>query len=338
VSAGFPGEPGRREPGLEHLIRALTADGDPRELADRDAAAAMFRASVKPAPGRPRRWQPRSPFHSVRAAVAAGVIVAVVGTTAAAYAAVLPAPVQYIAHSVLAPLGVPDGRPRAAPGGAPRRTVPDGPSTTVTGSPTASRSGRPVVPPRQVPADSSLTLTAASAQVTAGGPVLLKGRITYHGAAEPGIRVRLLKRAAGQPGWRPAGTGVSGSGGYVPLTVPCLAGNAAFRLAADDASSLPVTLTVIPRVVLRAMPGSPGSLRASAQFGDPGDTMVLQKLLGGTWINVASQRLGAMHWATFTVPANSPAGLKFRVVLEATGEHAAAVSDEVSLPRTRGRG
>jgi hypothetical protein len=337
VSAGFPGEPGRREPGLEHLIRALTADGDPRELANRDAAAAMFRASVMPAPGRPRRWQPRFPLHSVRAAAAAGVIVAVVGTTAA-YAAVLPAPVQHIAHSVFAPLGVPDGRHPAAPGGAPRGAVPDGPSVTVTGSPTASRSGRPVAPARRVPADSSLSLTAVNARATAGGPVLLKGRITYRGAAEPGIRVRLFKRTVGQPGWRPAGTGVSGSGGYVTLTVPCLAGNAAFRLAADDASSPPVTITVIPRVVLRAMSGSPGSLRASAQFGDPGDTVVLQKLLGRTWISIASQRLGAMHWATFIVPADSPAGLKFRVVLEATGEHAAAVSDGVSLPRTRGRG
>jgi hypothetical protein len=334
VSTGFPGEPGRREPGLEHLIRALTADGDPRELADRDAAAAMFRA-VKPAPGRPRRWQPRFPFHSVRAATAAGVIVAVVGTAAAGYAAVLPAPVQHIAHSVLAPLGVPDGRHPAAPGGPPRGTVPDGPSATVTGSPTASRPGRPVVSPRRVPADSSLTLTAVNPQVTAGGPVPLKGRITDHGAVEPGIRVRLLKRAVGQPGWRPAGTGVSGPGGYVTLTVPYLARNAAFRLAAGDASSPPVTVTVVPLVVLRAMPGS---LRASARFGDPGDAVVLQELSGGAWISVASQRLGAMHRAIFTVPAGSPAGQEFRVVLKATGEHAAAVSDEVSPPRARDRG
>jgi hypothetical protein len=249
VSTGLPDEPdSHREPGLEHLIRALTAGGDPRELADRDAAAAMFRASIRPASGRLRRWRPRLPLHPVRAAVAAGVTAAVAGTTAAAYAAVLPAPVQHIAHSVFAPLGVPDDRPPAAPSGAPRGAVLDGPSATVTGSPTAGRSGRPVVAPRR------------------------------------------------------------------------------------GASSPPVSIIVVPRIVLRPVPGSPGSLRASAQFGDPKDTVVLQKLSDGVWINVVSHRLDAMHQATFTVPASSPAGSEFRAVLEATNGHAAAASDEVSPP------
>jgi hypothetical protein len=324
-----------REPGLEHLIGALTADGDPRELADRDAAAAMFRASFSapagPVPGRPRRWRPRLPFRSIRSAVAAGVIVIAAGTTAAAYAAVLPAPVQHIAHSVFASLGVPDARPSTAPS----RAVPDDPSATATGSPTVSRPGHPAVPPRRAPADRSLTLTltATSAQVAAGGPVLLKGRITYRGAAEPRIRVRLLERVAGQPDWRAAGTGVSGPGGYVTLTVRHLARNAAFRLAAHGASSPSATVTVVPRIVLRAVAGSPGVLRASARFGDRGDAVVLQRLSGGVWINVVRQRLNATHWTIFTVPAGSPAGSEFRAVLKTTKRHAAAVSDEVSPPR-----
>ena len=43
--------PGSREPGLDQLIKALTADGHPSELAGKGAALAAFRA----ASAQPRR-------------------------------------------------------------------------------------------------------------------------------------------------------------------------------------------------------------------------------------------------------------------------------------------
>ena len=111
MSTGFSNEPGSREPGLDHLIKALTADGYPDELAGRDAALAAFRAAY----GQPRR-QPRfSPWLSgsrrLSTVAAAALVAGIAGVTAAAYAQALPAPVQHIAYSVLSPLGVPDNQP-----------------------------------------------------------------------------------------------------------------------------------------------------------------------------------------------------------------------------------
>jgi hypothetical protein len=326
---GHSNEPGRHDPGLEHLVKALTADGDASELAGRDAAAAMFNAAF----GAPSARRPRLSLKPLRAGVAAAVIAAVAATTAAAYAAVLPAPVQRIAHSVFAPLGVPDRRPPAS--GALRGQTSDGPSAAASSAsarglpPPVRARPHPSATPRQAPAESSLALTAVSASVPAGGDALLEGEIT--GTARPGIPVRLFQRAADQPGWRLAGSAVTGSGGRATFTVPDLAGNATFYLAAaDHAPSSPVTVTVIPYVALQATSGLPGTylLRASARFGDPGDAMTLQELSGGAWTTVASQALDTVHQATFTVRA----GKEFRALLEATGRHAAGVSDAISLP------
>jgi hypothetical protein len=127
VSTARGGESSAFEPGLEHLIGALTASGHPHELAGRDAARAAFRAaSQQPTPaGRASSatTRPASPWSAwrrrpvrlvlpARLAVSIAAIVAVLGGfTAAATAQALPAPVQQLAYNVLAPLGVPVSQP-----------------------------------------------------------------------------------------------------------------------------------------------------------------------------------------------------------------------------------
>jgi hypothetical protein len=124
VSTARGDESGAYEPGLEHLIGALTASGHPDELAGRDAARAAFcAASQQPTAARSGWAWPASTWSAwrrrpirlalpARLAVAFAVVAAVVGGfTAAATAQVLPAPVQRIADNVLAPLGVPVSRP-----------------------------------------------------------------------------------------------------------------------------------------------------------------------------------------------------------------------------------
>jgi hypothetical protein len=132
VSTARGGESSAFEPGLDHLIGALTASGHPHELAGREAARAAFHAASQqpPATGRGRSTSARStssrsattwpasiwsawrrrPIRLVlpaRLAVSAAAIVAVLGGfTAAAAAQALPAPVQQLAYNVLAPLGV----------------------------------------------------------------------------------------------------------------------------------------------------------------------------------------------------------------------------------------
>jgi hypothetical protein len=181
VSTARGGEPGAFEPGLEHLIGALTASGHPYELAGRDAARAAFSAasqqptpagsarsssagssstwsaSTRPALSKPAStrsaWR-RRPIRvalPARLAVAIAAVVAVFGGfTAAAAAQALPAPVQRIAYSVLEPLGVPVTQPMPSH----RLSTPPRAPSPATG-PAASHGGCPC--------------PSASAQSTASG-------------------------------------------------------------------------------------------------------------------------------------------------------------------------
>jgi hypothetical protein len=155
------GEPGSFEPGVDHLITALTTRAHPHELTGRDAALTAFREASRPSAARARIWPPALPARlrraagpgrsvrillPVRLAVAAASVIAVLaGLTAAAAAQALPAPVQQIAYHVLAPLGVPVTQPKPPQPGA-HSTVPHGhpsPSAAVTssGSPSHAAGG-----------------------------------------------------------------------------------------------------------------------------------------------------------------------------------------------------
>ncbi len=358
MSTGFPDEPGSREPGLDHLIKALTADGYPHELAGRDAALTAFRAArrrprwagVSVRRSRPVRLSMAAQLGvSARlAAVAAALIAALAGVTAAAYAKALPAPVQHIAYSVFANLGVPDNQPSApAPAQSQRPTPPRGPvSTKASGTnhgtaPSPSASGTCPCPSRTshpVVSGSVLTIAAARAELPANGHDAFSGKLTYHGHPEAGVRLLLLERAAGAAGWHAAGTGVTGKYGRIRIGVPNLTENATFRLSGQDGVASPeISVTVIPRVLLWRDGAKAGTDRliTGARFGDPGDAVVLQELSGSAWQDVATGELNASHRASFDVPAASAAGQYFRVVLRGTAAHGASVSNRVLEPRIR---
>jgi len=121
---------------LARILAALTGPAEPGELAGEAAALRAFRRLASPAGARSaalralRRWRSRRPARG-RPRLATALIVAVVGLggTATAYAGVLPAPVQEMAHVTLdAPAphhrgqhppavrgARPDGRPRLRP-------------------------------------------------------------------------------------------------------------------------------------------------------------------------------------------------------------------------------
>jgi len=343
VSTGFANEPGSREPGLDQLIAALTADGHPHELTGRDAALAAFRAArTQPR----RRMGPRIvPGASARvSAVAAALIAAFAGLTAAAYAKALPAPMQHIAYNVFSPLGVPDNQ--STPAGhsirPPKRSVPHrraGQPTAASPSPSASpscpcptRTAHPAVK------GSALALNAARVQLPANGWDRFTAKLTYHGHPEPGVRIRLLEQKADSAAWVLAGSGVTGGGGRVRVGIPHVKQNATFRFAGPDGvGSTSISVTVIPRVLMWRAPSQPGTDRlvAAARFGDAGDIVELQKLAGGTWQNAASGVLDGNHRASFTMPANQSGGHYYRVQLAATNVHGASVSAPVFVPRVK---
>jgi hypothetical protein len=182
VSTARGGEPSAFEPGLEHLIGALTASGHPHELAGRDAARAAFRAaSQQPAQTMPAQTMPapaahtparrastrparrRRPIHialPARLAIAA-VLAVLAGFTAAATQQVLPAPVQRLAYTMLTPLGVPVSQPSQSPHQASSGPGGSG-SAQLAPSATASASARGGCP------CPSASATSPSASATAG--------------------------------------------------------------------------------------------------------------------------------------------------------------------------
>jgi hypothetical protein len=236
------------KPDLDRLITALTANGRPDEVAGRDAALAAFLAAGQHAAARQAaRRRRRGPFRPRPAelprrlaALGAAGLTAVGGLTAAAYAQALPGPVQQAAHTVFAPLGVPEsqqqsGHPAAetiaTSGGKSRRT---GDTSAKTPSPR--------------PGDGYLlTLTASRVRVPAGAVVELAGRVTDRGRAAAVIPVRLFERLAGSATWEPVGTGVTGPRGGFRLLSPPLTTTAVFRVVAGpgNAYSAAVRVTVV---------------------------------------------------------------------------------------------
>ena len=211
MKTGVPDDLGPPPPGLDALISTLTSGAAPDELAGEPAALAMFRASrPKPAPARQRRRR------ALRLAGAAALVL-VGGFAAAAYAAVLPTPIQHVAYRALGFVGVPAARP-AAP--RPATSHPASPPAGHGTSPAPGRSGQRPASPAPSRADSrtaspaprasgpgpgaplvpaTLSLTAAQHRIAAGGSDSLRGvLLTAAGGPVPGQQLTLLERAAGQ--------------------------------------------------------------------------------------------------------------------------------------------
>ena len=101
--------------GLARMLAAAAGSAGPGKLAGEDAALAAFTrlaSQVGTSPAAPRSARRSLPVRSARGrlplAAAATVVAAGLGSTAAAYAGVLPSPMQHFAHVMI---GAPD-RPR----------------------------------------------------------------------------------------------------------------------------------------------------------------------------------------------------------------------------------
>jgi len=359
-----------RDPALDHLFRALTADGDTDELAGRDDALTMFLDRQRTAPRRRLRLAGSMRMTSIRAAasmraaaslrmatsmrMAVAVVVIIAGIAGAAYAAVLPAPVQHVAYHLLDGIGAPDAHRAASPAGAaglgPSSPAPGTGGVSVTPGSASSASPAPPNPGStaagcqcrdgQATAGATapgLALSVTQAQIPVGGDDVLSGLVLSAGQPAAGVQVRLSERLAGQSGWRQAGSATTGSSGEVSLTVSHLTSNASFRLTGPEgAVSTAVPVTVIPPVYLRLVRHPLlGIAVATARAGlaDVGDIVILQELSGGTWVPVSQQVLGADHRAYFTVPIPRGTGQDFRVELPGTITHGSSASSQVWLAR-----
>jgi hypothetical protein len=353
MNSDLRGETGSPHPGVDRLFRTLTAAGTPAELAGEHDTLAMFRANIHPPAGLeaepagsrrsgrvfrlPVRWGVR--LAAVAAAVAVG------GTAAAAYAAVLPEPVQHLAHSVLGYAGVPDrpagsvhgtsGHHARSPHDQPHpalavstpATTPSGSSATATGTASATPGAGGLV----------LSATAASTPITAGSGAVIDGRLTQSGAGVQGVTVTLVGRLAGQEAWRVAGSGQTTSDGNVAVSVPALTANAVFRLVVRGTALSPsVAVNVSPPITAILDVSSTGVsdlLVVSTEYARAGDVVVLQvQAAGGSWLFLRDRPLNAGGKASFGLSGKRLGDRDVRVVLLATVTHAAAVSNAVMVP------
>ena len=257
-----------RKPDLDRLVTALTADGRPDELAGREAAVAAFRAASRrgtaDGAARRRRVPFRRPFSALppRLAAVGAVLVVAAGVVTAAYTQVLPGPAQDLAHTVFAPLGVPDSQQRS------------GHPAAVTISTSGGKSGTSSPQPGD---GYRLTLTASRIRVPAGAVVELGGRVTDHGRPASDAPVQLFERPADSATWELVGSGVTGPRGGFRLLSPSLTATAVFRaVGPDNAHSATVRVAVVKprlRLVWRATPkGQPPRDNNKHKPRDPGRT------------------------------------------------------------------
>jgi len=360
------------DPGLDQLFRTLTSGPTRAELADQDAALAMFRANITPTPAavppEVSRRQFRLPLRPGLGLAAAVAVALAGGVTAAAYADALPPPVQHVVHDVFKFAGVPDGQNlhteaatsrrrghrsnggRASHSGAAPSQQPSGKpaparSHKADASPTASHSpsASPAPKPSPSPSTSSspagpatLTASASSTQVGGGGQIVVSGHLTRSGSGVPGVTITLREHLAGTPGWRDAGSGQTNSSGNVAVSVSPLTANAAFRLTAGaGVHSAAVHVVVIPVVTITLKPGPAGLrdlLKVRTQYARPHNWVELQVEEAGGWTSLRGKRLNAAGATHFYLSGKRLKGDQVRVVLLATVRHGAATSNDATVP------
>jgi hypothetical protein len=370
MTSDFPGEFGS-EPGLDRLLTTLASDATRGELTGEQQALAMFRANihppardtaelpvgaapegqVPPAGHRPAAIRQRArlrlaaPRARVRLAAATAAVL-VGGFASAAYAAVLPAPVQHMAYQAFHVLGVPDSHHGSAstggPNGAsgqpgPNRVGSAGSHSAPSHGASPGGAGTPRPPggaqspaPTAGTGTAAVTASATAAQIPADGSDTIDGQLTRAGAALPGVTVKLWERPAGQLNWTLAGQATTGSTGDVAIGVASLTTNATFRLTDPDGPVSPaVHVAVVPGIstsLVRGPHGVKDYLHVTTQFAQSGDTVELEALRDGTWVLVKDQKLSSLGKTTFVLGADKFSGVELQVVLLATDRHAAAVS------------
>jgi hypothetical protein len=286
------------------------------------------------------------------------------GFAAAAYTAVLPAPVQHIAYQALHYIGVPNSakqHPSGGPSGSLHHTAPGGGhsvapsklphptptssgphsgtphnvSPTTTAQPSAS-AGSPSVSPGG-PGPAVLSAQAVSSTVPAGTSATINGLLTQGSTPDSGIGVRLMEHVVGVPGWVRVGRSETSAQGAVSFTTPVLRRNAWFRLAdATGARSSVVQITVAPSIsaTLRAGPkGIKDYVTVTTTYARAGDVVVLQQLLqNGTWVTIKQGVLTAAGKLVITISATKRQGQELQAVLLATHRHGQATSPPVTVP------
>jgi hypothetical protein len=126
--------------------------------------------------------------------------------------------------------------------------------------------------------------------------------------------------------WRRVAHGQTASDGSIALRVAPLVRNARVRLATSGVTSTPIAVTVIPRLTATLTRNNGGDrylVDIAADGGESGDTAVLQRYDGSSWVRVATHQLGNQAGTRFTIPVPADP-TRYRVRLAGTSNHGPA--------------
>ncbi len=168
---------------------------------------------------------------------------------------------------------------------------PSGRAARVVGVGTETEAGLPAVDLREKLAlRSTYFRVGVLALEQPAAPVVYGTSVPLEGIARdlPGI---LLQRRASATAWESAGSVASGRDGRFSLPASPLV-STEYRLASGEVTSAPVRVEVAPAVTLVRAPG-PGELRGAARPALPGATVVVQRLAGPIWRDLAGATLDA---------------------------------------------
>lgn len=372
MNSDLQGELGPLDPGLEQLIGALTAGPASGELAGEYAALAMFRENSRPSGGPvPLRGRPAAPASrtatpagraaritarwTIRLAGATALTLAG-GLTAAAYANVLPAPVQHLVHEAFGFAAVPDSQPtryrhppvrhdsRPASGPtatpvagnpAPSAPTPASARPSASSSPSPSRKASPS--PTRAAGPVQLSVTPVSSPITAGQTVVIDGQVSKRSKGLAGATVTLLERHSRYAAWHVAATTTTNAQGSFAITSPALITNTSLRVTGPDGAKSPtMRVTVRPTVsavLNRGTGGRRDALLVSTIYARRGNIVVLQvETKTGRWVPLRWRALNANGKTRFALNAVRLQDRVLRVVLRATTRHAAAITGTITVP------
>jgi hypothetical protein len=182
-----------------------------------------------------------------------------------------------------------------------------------------------------------LSATAESTRITAGTGIVITGHLSWPGHAIGGVTFTLLARPALTVAWRVVGSAQADSGGNGAVTDPVVTTNAVFRLAVSGVAISPdVRVTVVPAITASLQVGSAGRadvVTVSAPYAQGGDVVELQVSTGGgSWTDLRNNPVTASGTTAFVIDATRLAKDQVRAVLLATGLHAGAASQPVTVP------
>lgn len=193
---------------------------------------------------------------------------------------------------------------------------------------------------------SSLTLKVSTKSLSYGGKVKLTGKLSAPGIGDGSQKVEIYAQRPDTKQWYTVKTvTTAGDGSFSTTWAPgytydflaLFRGSSAIRVGGDESAKVRVSLkrkAYIGVDKYKARSGSTFSIYTAADPMESGKTLTLQKLVNGTWKNVATGKSSATKATTFKVKPTARGNHAYRVVTSKGGGLEAGTSKRLTITVT----